>query len=674
MKLLEPIQVGKITLKNRIMFPPLTTGYEERDGSIGEKSLNFYTRLAQGGVAYIVVGDVVPVPTVSPTPKLYLDSQIPSFKKLADNLHQYGAKLGLQIFHPDYDAETITRMVGETWAMKAKAQKLQAEGNPEAAEIAKQAAEKEKAAFAKLHYDMTHYISEVSEEQLDVILQKIKDCIRRAVQAGVDVIEVHGDRLVGSLCSPLLNHRTDTYGGSFENRIRFALQVVKAIKEADPDICIDYKLPVITKLDDQTLCGKGGLLEEEAVEFAKILEQTGVDMIHVAQANHTGNMNDTIPAMGTRNYVFMLEVVKAIKAVVSIPVSTVGRLCTTKAGEALLDEKVCDIIAYGRSLLADPDIVNKLTQGKENEIRHCIMCNKGCTDAIMNRQFISCVLNAENGYEYHRVITKAENPRKIAVVGAGIAGLEATRVLLEKGHSVDLYEKTYRFGGQINIASVPPRKDEMNRILHYYQEVLKGKNLTVFFNHEFTKEDAVSYDTIINAVGAQPLIPNIEGIHGSNVVSAWDILANKEIVYGHVAVCGGGLVGVETAEYLAAKGYQVTIIEMMDAIAKEESKTILPTMMNHLKNCNVAIKTNAKIKRIENGAVIVDLLDSDKKPISEEKITCDFVVNALASRKNILDLAGVNAKVIDVGDCAGERPSTIEHAVKTAYDAANSIN
>ena len=691
MKILEPIQVGKITLKNRIMFPPLTTGYEERDGSIGARSLNFYTRLAEGGVGYIVVGDVAPVNTASPTPKLFDDRQIPTFKKLADNLHAHGAKLGLQLFHPEYDVPGVGRMiVGSMMALKA-AEEAKAAGDMATfgAKMA-EAGKIRQEAYAKLHHDMQHFVTEASVEQLQEIIKAIGQSARRAQEAGVDVIEVHGDRIVGSLCSTILNHRTDEYGGSFENRIRFAIELVREIKKNAPDIVIDYKLPVVTVQPDGSLMGKGGMILEECVELSKILEKEGVDMIHVAQANHTGNMNDTIPAMGTRPYGFMLEETKAVKAVVSIPVSTVGRLTTVGAAETLLEQGVCDIVAYGRSLLADPDIANKLTSGKAEEIRRCIMCNKGCTDAIGGRAFVSCVLNAENGHEYERVITPAENPRTIAVVGGGVAGLEAARVLALKGHSVELYEKSARLGGQLNIASVPPRKEEMNRILNYYEAAIRPLDVKVYLNREFTKEDAKKYDTIINAVGAHNLVPRIPGIENVNVVNSWDVLANKEIVFGNVAVCGGGLVGVETAEYLAQKGYKVTIIEMQDKIAKEESATVMPTLMKDLTDHNVVIKTNARIKRFENNAVVVDLLPppapqapgrpgapvapaAPVEPIGEETIYCDFIVNALASAKNVLDLGECEANVIAVGDCAGDRPSNINHAIESAYDAANSV-
>ena len=691
MKILEPIKVGKITLKNRIMFPPLTTGYEEKDGSIGPKSLNFYTRLAEGGVGYIVVGDVAPVNTASPTPKLFDDRQIPTFKKLADALHAHGAKVGLQLFHPEYDVPGVGRMiVGSMMALKA-AEEAKAKGDmatfgAKMAEAGKIRTE----AYAKLHHDMQHFVSEASVEQLQEIVKAIGQSARRAQEAGIDVIEVHGDRIVGSLSSTILNHRTDEYGGSFENRVRFALEVVREIKKNAPELVIDYKLPIVTKQPDGSLMGKGGTILEEAIELSKLLEKEGVDMIHVAQANHTGNMNDTIPAMGTRAYGFMLEETKAIKQVVSIPVSTVGRLTTVRAAETLLEQGICDIVAYGRGLLADPDIANKLASGKENEIRRCIMCNKGCTDSISGRSFVSCVLNAENGHEYERVITPAENPRTIAVVGGGIAGLEAARVLAIKGHSVELYEKSLRLGGQLNIASVPPRKGEMNRILNYYEEVIKGLDIKVYLNREFTKEDAEKYDTIINAVGAHNLVPRIPGIENVNVVNSWDVLANKEVVFGHIAVCGGGLVGVETAEFLAEKGYKVTIIEMQDKIAKEESNTVLPTLMKSLNSHNVTIKTLARIKRFETNAVVVDLLpppapvapgrpgapaapQTPVEPIGEETIYCDFIVNALASAKNVLDLGDYQGNVISIGDCAGQRPSNISNAIRTAYDAANSV-
>ena len=444
--LLQPLKVGNLTLKNRIMFPPLTTGYEERDGSIGERSFHFYERLAKGGVSYIVIGDVTPVNTASPTPKLCEDRQIPTFKKLADALHTYDCKLALQLFHPEYDVPGVGKMImASMMAMKAaEAAKAQGDMTAFGAKM-KEAGQIRTDAYAKLHHDMQHFVSEASVEQLEDIKKSIAASARRAMEAGVDAIEIHGDRLLGSLCSTLLNHRTDSYGGSFENRIRYALEVVAAIKEAAPTLMIEYKLPIITKNADGSDRGKGGLFENEGIEFAKRLEAAGVDMIQVAQANHTGNMGDTIPSMGTVPYNWTLPIAKKVKEAVSIPVATVGRVVNVKNGEDILRNNEADMIGYGRSLLCDPDIAVKLEQDKP--IRECLNCNKGCVDAIQNRRYISCVLNAENGDEATIYIKPAEEKKQVIVIGAGIAGLEAARVAAVRGHKVDIYEKSGQIGG-----------------------------------------------------------------------------------------------------------------------------------------------------------------------------------------------------------------------------------
>lgn len=492
-------------------------------------------------------------------------------------------------------------------------------------------------------------------------------------EAGIDVVEIHGDRLVGSLYSPIINKRNDEFGGSFENRVKFALMVVKAIKEVSGDMLIEYKLPIITRQKDGSLLGKGGLPIEEAAKLAALLEKEGVDMIHVAQANHTGNMNDTIPAMGTRDYTFMIDECKEIRKVTTIPLSIVGRVLTPKAGEALLSSGVCDMIGYGRSLLADPDFASKVEQGKTNQIRECIMCNKGCTDAITSRRFLSCVLNAENGYEATKHISKAEHSYKIAVVGAGVAGLEAARVLAIKGHQVEVFEKSLKVGGQINIASVSPRKEEMLRIINYFEVTLAELGVTIHLNKEFKKEDASNFDYVFVAVGSSNAKPRIEGMDNPNVVSSWDILAHKEIPFGKVIVCGGGLVGVETAEYLAERGHEVEIIEMQKQIAKEESSTILPTINKSSKEHDVKIHLLSKIKSFDLDGVNVDVLDENGNVIKQEKIYGDTIVTALTSSKNKFELEGV-ANVVYIGDCLQGKPNTIENAIKTAYDEANKIN
>ncbi len=646
MKILEPLKIGNIEFKNRVMFPPLTTGYEEKDGSIGEHSFNFYTSLARGGVGYIVIGDVTPIMTISPTPKLYSDTQIESYKKLADEIHKYNAKLGLQIFHPEYHAEKIMKMFMSGL---------------------------QKEALDLLHYDMIHFVSEVSKEELEDIAQKIASCAERAQKAGVDVIEIHGDRLCGSLCSKILNKREDEFGGSFQNRIKFALMVVDSIRNSCPDILIEYKLPIVTKKADGTLQGKGGLEIDEAIEFAKILEAHKVDSIHIAQANHTGNMNDTIPASDTRVYGFMIRETKAIKEAVSIPVSMVGRIASVEMAEDLINRGICDYVGLGRSLLVDHEIVNKIRNADLSSIRRCVMCNKGCTDKIMGRSFVSCVLNAENGYEDVRKIIPSNSKKRVAVIGAGIAGLEAARVLCLRGHSVTVYEKELKIGGQINIACIPPRKLELKRSIIYYENIFKTLPVNFLMGKEFKPEYQNDYDVIVCATGAKSLHPRIEGIDNSNVLDSWSVLSGSSIPYGKICVCGGGLVGSETAEYLAQRGLDVTIVEMKDKIASEESSTILPFMMEDFKIHNTKLKTLHKISKFTLSGVECDILDKDNNVIGHELIEADTIVNALSSVKVLPDLDAVTKEIYYVGDCQGDRPSNIEHAIKSAYDVASKI-
>ena len=664
--LLQPIQVGNLTLKNRIMFPPLTTGYEERDGSIGERSLAFYERLAKGGASFVVIGDVAPVMTASPTPKLCDDRQIPTFARLADAMHKYDCKVALQIFHPEYDVPEVGRLIRMA-QMSAKAG-MEAKAQGDMATFGakmKESQEYGKQAHGKIAYDMKHFIQEVTPGELARIKGCIADASRRAQEAGIDAIEVHGDRLLGSLCSRLMNFRNDEYGGSFENRVRYALEVVAAIKEAAPNMMIEYKLPIITRNPDGSDRGKGGLHPEDAVEFARLLEKAGVHMIQVAQANHTGNMADTIPPMGTREDNWVLPVTRAVKAAVSIPVATVGKVLTVENGEKILADGDADIIAYGRSLVCDPDIAHKVASGEP--IRLCLNCNKGCVDAIQNRRYITCVLNAENGEEATMSIKPGEGKKKVVIVGGGIAGLEAARVAALRGYEVDLYEKEAVLGGQINIAAVPPRKDEILRSVAYFECILPALGVNIHLGSEATLDIMNAADAVIVAVGAHDMKLPIPGADGANVVSSWDVLAGKAEVSGHCAVIGGGLVGTETAEYLLEKGCTVSIIEMMDKIANGESSTILPTIMADFRAHNVQQYVNTKVSAIEDGCV--------KATRGEEELSipCDMVVMAVGSRKNVFNVEGVTVPVYYAGDCSGERTASIAEAIRGGYKAANEI-
>ena len=634
--ILQPIEVGGQTFKNRIMFPPLTTGYE-KNGMISEQDMGFYTRLAKGGVGYIVMGDVAPINSFSPTPKLFDDSQIPAFKALADSVHAYGTKLGVQLFHPEYDVDAINSLF-----MQKKFDEMR----------------------QRLHHDMMFFTDEVSEEMLMAIIDKMCACAVRAQKAGVDVIQIHGDRLNGCLCSTRMNHRTDKFGGSLENRVRFARMLTRAIRKAVPGMVIDYKLSIVTPQR-----GKGGIDEADAVQFAQWLVEDGVDMFHVAQANHTGNMADTIPPMGVQPYGFFVKIAGDIKKAVNVPVSAVGRIVDADMAARVIESGMADMVAVGRPLLADPDWGTKIAAGKACDIRRCISCNKGCTDAIQNRQFLSCVLNAENGYENSRSIQPAAQKKKVAVLGGGPAGLEAARVAALRGHDVTLFEKTTSLGGQLNIACVPPRKEEMRRAAQDLIRAVCNAGVHLCMGQTRTAEQLkeAGFEAVINAVGAHSAAPRIPGIDGVNVADAWKVLAGEQQVYGTVAVIGGGMVGCETAEYLAARGCKVSVIEMMDKIAAGESTTILPTLLENYKTYGVEQYPSHKVKEFRMDAVVCENKDG-----AEVTIPCDYIVLAMGARSNEFDAAALEAAgipVYSIGDAAG-KAADISNAIRTGYDTA----
>ena len=634
--ILQPIEVGGQTFKNRIMFPPLTTGYE-KNGMISEQDMGFYTRLAKGGVGYIVLGDVAPINSFSPTPKLFDDSQIPAFKALADSVHAYGTKLGVQLFHPEYDVDAINSLF-----MQKKFDEMR----------------------QRLHHDMMFFTDEVSEEMLMAIIDKMCACAVRAQKAGVDVIQIHGDRLNGCLCSTRMNHRTDKFGGSLENRVRFARMLTRAIRKAVPDMVIDYKLSIVTPQR-----GKGGIDEADAVQFAQWLVEDGVDMLHVAQANHTGNMADTIPPMGVQPYGFFVKIAGDIKKAVNVPVSAVGRIVDAEMAERVIESGMADMVAVGRPLLADPDWGTKIAAGKACDIRRCISCNKGCTDAIQNRQFLSCVLNAENGYENTRSIQPAAQKKKIAVLGGGPAGLEAARVAALRGHDVTLFEKTTTLGGQLNIACVPPRTEEMRRAAQDLIHAVCSAGVHLCMGQTRTAEQLkdAGFEAVINAVGAHSAAPRIPGIDSVNVADAWKVLAGEQQVYGTVAVIGGGMVGCETAEYLAARGCKVSVIEMMDKIAAGESTTILPTLLENYKTYGVEQYPSHKVKEFRMDAFVCENKDG-----AEVTIPCDYIVLAMGARSNEFDAAALEAAsipVYSIGDAAG-KAADISNAIRTGYDTA----
>ena len=430
-RLLEPIKVGKLTFKNRIMFPPLTTGYEERDGSIGDRSLSFYERLAKGGTAYVVIGDVAPVRTASPTPKLYDDSQIPVYKKLADTLHAYDCKVALQLFHPEYDVPGVGRMIMQAGMARQAAAKAQADGNTDEAAKQTQLAEQlTKDAYAKLHHDMQHFVSEASVEQLGQIKDSIAVCAKRAAQAGIDAIEVHGDRLVGSLCSKVLNHRTDEYGGSFENRTRLLRNGIAAAKvHEDEKFLVTARIGIYDGFAYPYGFGvkEGEGLEpdmEEPIRLVRTLHETyGLSMVNLTMGNPYVSTHVTRPFDGGK-YIpdehplyGVARIIQGIgevkKAVPDMFISASGpsylRQYSDLYAAGAVEEGLCDNILFGRMSFANPAFPKQIMEnGRIDSKMICVACGK-CGDLIRAGKPTGCIVRDTEVYlKYYREY-QAEN-------------------------------------------------------------------------------------------------------------------------------------------------------------------------------------------------------------------------------------------------------------------------
>jgi len=610
------------------MFPPMTTGYEAR-GSITDKSIEFYRQIAKGGAALIILGDVAPVKTLSPIPMLVDDSQIESFKKLTDVVHEEGALIGAQIFHPEYNPAEIFKlfMAKDMMALRKK-----------------------------LHHDMEHYVNEVSIEELQKIKKSIVTCAIRANAAGFDMIQIHGDRLIGALSSPILNKRTDKYGGTLENRTRFALEIVQGIRQVLPEIAIDYKLAMIRTNPPM---GKGGPTIEEGKWLAQQLERQGVNSIHACQANHS-SVSVTIPAAATAPFMCFSDFSEAIKSVVNIPVSAVGRIVKPAHAKEVLDTNKADIISMGRALIADPEWVNKFSNGKECSIRYCIMCNKGCTDKIIGRQSVACAINAKNGIEFE--IKETENKKTVMVIGGGPAGMEATRVLSQQGHNVHLYEKTSKLGGQLKIATLPEHKVEMENIKDHLIKEVEQSTCSINLNAKVTKETIKSLnpDHIILATGATPKTLNVLDEH-KDVISAWDVLNGAETGK-DVVIIGGGSVGIEVAGFIHDNVKSITVIENTPNLLNGESISLKQFLLDDLKDKGITVMTEAQINTIKEDSIILD---------NWLEIKCDTVIYAVGAHPNnelektLKDL-DINYSII--GDA--KEPRLLENAIREAFETS----
>ena len=639
--LFRPIDLGSVTLRNRIVFPPMTTGYEEK-GMVTPRSRTFYRNIARGGAGLVIIGDVSVQPSFAPTPFVHDDTFVPGLRQLVDEVHAEGARIAAQLFHQEYDTADIGRV-------------MQAEGR--------------EAARKKLHHDMEDYCNRLTADDIAAILDRFRRAARRVHEAGFDLIQVHGDRLVGMFTSGLLNKRTDEYGGPLRNRARFALEVVGAIRDAVPDVPIEYKLSIIRT--DPPM-GKAGPTLDEAQILARWLEEAGVVSFHVALADH-GSIGDTIPAMGTQPYGCFVDLAEAVKRVARVPVTAVGRILDPEFAAGLLESGRADLVGIGRGLIAEPGWPRGVERGETGDLRMCIMCNH-CASSLMSNQPLRCAINATVGEPEPVTIAPAVARRRILVVGGGPAGMEAAHIAARRGHQVTLVERESRLGGQLPLCSAPPFKHEISRLTQFLTNQVARRNVEVRLGAKTPVADLLDQirpDAVIVATGVSPTTLPVPGIDRANVVTAWDVMAGATIAGPRAAIVGGGSVGVETALLLAPRGIQVTIVEMLEQIAAGESPTILPFIHAQLEHYGVRVLAEHRLVSIE-----ADGLRATGPDGTTIAVECDTVVMAVGTRRNPTFEAEIRARGLEchvVGDCADGSPGTLAGAIHDGFKAGMSV-
>ncbi len=575
--LFSEIKVGSLTLKNRIIFPPISTNFADSTGNVNAELIYHYKRRAMGGAALITMENMcISYPdgrSGATQPRIDDDAFIPGLSRIAYSIHSHGSLAFMELTHPGIFAE------------------LEVNGGELPVAPSKVPLRKDKSE-----------VKELTENEINNLAEKYAKAAYRAKIAHFDGVEIeaaHG-LLVNQFLSPYTNKRTDKFGVSLENRARFAKIIIEKIKVlCGPTFSVTARLPVIDFVKD-------GINLNEGVQIAKLFEKMGYDAVHadVGFGSKEKRLEPMQYAEGWR--VYLAEALK--QGGLKIPVIAVGMIRNPVFAEGILESNKADLVALGRTLIADPDWPIKAESGRDNEIRRCI----GCSECIKARHdegtAIRCGVNPTLGkLESDELLLKSTEQKKILIVGAGIAGLEAAITAKRRGHIVELWEREETIGGALKLAAVPPGKGKLNWLLEYYDHMTKKLGIPIKFNHEATLEkiDYINPDAIIIATGARCYIPPIKGIKNSNIVPARNVLNGKIKIRGKkVVVGGGGLVGCETALFLATQDNEVTIVEMLPALATDMETLSRNYLLRELDEHNVKYLLSAPVNEITENSVI----------------------------------------------------------------------
>ena len=628
--LFQPITIGDMTLKNRIVMAPMGTGYNDPGGYVSQRNIAYYAARARGGVGLITTeGACVDYPQGYGGGGLIIDDDkfIPGLSRLAKSIRKEGAHVSIQLIHAGrYSPSRVTGM--QAVAPSAIASRYTGE-----------------------------MPRELTNREIEGIIEKFAEAAARAKQAGFSAVELVGNSgyLISQFMSTITNKRTDRFGGDAAGRATFLVEIIKAIREK-----VGKGFPISCKLSIDEFMGVPDTIEDSKI-VARLAEKAGADIIHCWAGWHEASIPMMPMSVPRGAFVYLAE---AIKEVVSVPVTTVGRINDPVLADRIIGEGRADLVAMGRALIADPELPNKAAEGRLDEIRMCIGCCYCLETAIASARdgdresAVKCTVNAEVGLEWNGPVKPASKAKDVLIVGGGPAGLEAARVLAERGHRPTVWERKKRLGGNVNLASIPPHKQEIDNVYRYLSRQMDVLGVEVELGREATPEMILEsgFTEVVVATGAVPLVPMVQGIEKDTVVPAPEVLKGR-LTGERVVVVGGGLIGCETAEFLAEKCKKVTVVEMLERIGADIGPANRFFTLERLKKLGIQMRPKSRLVAVTDAGTIVDhqgqeqSIEADTVVIATGMKADDWLYASLKSRLP----AGSQIHLHPIGDCAGAR-------------------